>query len=60
MREYIEVITLTNDWETILNRHDVAWILIPRNELLAQHLHTLDNWTAIYEDETAVIFRANR
>ncbi|HEU0296351.1 MAG TPA: hypothetical protein VFR47_26680 [Anaerolineales bacterium] len=57
MREYIEVITLTNGWEEILTRHDVSWMLIPRHEMLATHLYTDETWTAIYEDDTAVIFR---
>jgi hypothetical protein len=57
MREYIEVITLTDGWEAILARHDVSWMLIPRNEILARHLYTDEGWTVVYEDETAVIFR---
>jgi hypothetical protein len=59
MREYIDVITLTDGWEKILERHDVSWMLIPRNEMLAQHLYTVDDWTVIYEDDTSVIFRRN-
>jgi hypothetical protein len=59
MREYIEVITLTDGWEKILERHDVSWMLIPRNEMLAQYLYTVDDWTVIYEDDTSVIFRRN-
>jgi hypothetical protein len=59
MREYIEVITLTHGWEEILTRHDVSWMLIPRNEMLARHLYSDENWSAIYEDNTAVIFRRN-
>jgi len=60
MREYIEVITLTDGWEEILARHDVAWMLIPRNEILAQRMYTAKNWIAIYEDNTSVIFRRNQ
>jgi len=59
MREYIEVITLTDGWEEILTRHDVAWMLIPRNEMLARHLYGDENWNKIYEDDTAVIYRRN-
>jgi hypothetical protein len=60
MREYIEVITLTDGWEEILDRHDISWMLIPRNEMLARYLYTDENWTTIYEDDTAVIFRRNK
>src|SRR6185503_19049251 len=53
MHEYIDVITLTDGWEEILTRHDVSWMLIPRKEILAQYLYRDENWTAIYEDNTA-------
>jgi hypothetical protein len=60
MREYIDVITLTDGWEEILTRHDVSWMLIPRKEMLASHLYHAENWDKIYEDDTAVIFRRNK
>ena len=60
MREYIEVITLTDGWEEILTRHNVSWMLIPRNEMLARYLYSDENWNKIYEDDTAVIFRRNK
>jgi hypothetical protein len=60
MREYIDVITLTSGWKDILARHDVSWMLIPRNETLARYLYTVDDWTAIYEDDTSVIFRRSQ
>ena len=59
MREYMGVIGLADGWEDILARHDVSWMLIPRNEMLAKQLYTLDEWTPIYEDDTSVIFRRN-
>jgi hypothetical protein len=57
MREYIEVISLADGWEDILARHDVSWMLIPRDEMLAKRLYTVDDWIVIYEDNTSVIFR---
>jgi len=59
MREYIEVISLSKGWEAILDKHDVSWMLIPRGELLAKYLYSVDDdaWNVIYEDTTAVIFR---
>ena len=59
MREYIEVISLSEGWEEILDKHDVSWMLIPRNETLAKYLYSVDDdvWNVIYEDGTAVIFR---
>jgi hypothetical protein len=59
MREYIEVISLSEGWEEILDKHDVSWMVIPRDEVLAKHLYSIedDAWNVIYEDKTAVIFR---
>ena len=58
-REYLDVINLSADWEKILDKHDVSWMLIPRNEGLAKYLYAVDDdaWHVIYEDKTAVIFR---
>jgi hypothetical protein len=59
MREYFDVINLSADWQNILDKHEVSWMLIPRNEALAKYLYAVDDdaWRVIYEDETAVIFR---
>ncbi len=59
MREYFEVINLSTGWEGILDKYNVSWLLIPRNESLAKHLYSMDDdaWNVIYEDGTAVIFR---
>jgi hypothetical protein len=58
MREYIEVISLSDGWENILDKHQVDWLLIPRDDMLAQAIESRPNeWTVLYEDATAVIFR---
>ena len=59
MREYYDVIDLNANWEDVLAKHAVSWMLIPRNEGLAKYLYSVndDAWHVIYEDETAVIFR---
>lgn len=56
-RDYLDVLNLSDGWEKILDEHDISWMLIPRDEMMARYLYTDDNWTAIYEDPTAVIFR---
>lgn len=59
MREYFDVINLNGNWENILDRYDVAWLIIPRDGTLAKYLYSKDDdpWKVIYEDQTAVIFR---
>jgi hypothetical protein len=59
MREYFDVIDVSPNWETILDKHHVSWMLIPRDGILAKYLYSVndDAWYMIYEDNTAVIFR---
>jgi hypothetical protein len=59
MREYFDVIDLNTNWESILDKHDVSWMIIPRNEALAKYLYSVHDgpWHVIYQDDTAVIFR---
>ena len=58
-REYLDVMSMGSDWEKILDKYNVAWMLIPRNEPLAQTLKAdqTDPWNVIYEDDTAIILR---
>jgi hypothetical protein len=57
-REYLDVINLSDGWEKILDNHDVSWMLIPRDDVLAKHLFSNDKdmWKLIYADNTAAIF----
>jgi len=57
-REYIEVVSLRNDWEGILDKYDVSWIITQRTGLLGRHLLSdpTDAWNLDYEDNTTVIF----
>jgi len=59
LREYADVIHLSDDWEDILDKYEVAWMLIPRNGALARYFYSVDtdDWNVIYEDDIAVIFR---
>lgn len=58
-REYLEVISLNDGWEKILDKYDVAWMLIPTRDRMGQYLisNQEDDWTVIYQDDTAVILR---
>jgi hypothetical protein len=62
MREYFDVIDLSADWEKVLDKHTVAWMLIPRNEGLAKYLYAVDDdaWNVVYEDDISVIFRRDK
>jgi len=57
-REYLEVVSMSADWEAILDKHGVSWIIVERSGLLGTHLLSDENdpWNLIYEDNTTVIF----
>ena len=56
MREYLDVITLSDGWEGILDRHKVSWMIIPSNGSLARYLSPIENdaWKIIYKDNTEI------
>lgn len=54
-REYEHVITLSKDWEDILKKYDIKWVIVRREASLAKALTASGNWTSAYEDATAII-----
>ena len=55
-REYEHVITVGNDWEEILEKYDVDWVLIPTGSKLSAALENNDLWSLDYDDPTAQLF----
>ena len=55
-REYEQVITQGNGWDSILNKYEVNWVIIRVNTSLAKTLSSSASWTIVYEDKTAIIF----
>jgi hypothetical protein len=54
-REYEQVITLNRDWEEILTKYDVHWVIMRKTAPLVNALSNRDPWELVYEDETTVI-----
>ena len=54
-RQYEQVITLSRDWEEILERYKVGWVLMPVNSALVRTLNDHPDWEVVYEDVTAAI-----
>jgi hypothetical protein len=54
-REYERVITVDADWEEILAKYDVAWVIVRASAPLESALAALGNWEIVYEDQTAII-----
>ena len=53
---YLNVITLGDGWQTVLQRYDVQWAIIPVDSALSQEL-IKDGWRVLYQDSTAIILR---
>lgn len=56
--EYVEVVTLRENWEDILAKYDVRWAIIKSDEAqLADALQNELGWKMLYKDNTAIILR---
>src|SRR5690606_14643706 len=60
MREYSQVIAAEPEWEIILQKYDVEWLLIHKNSTLDNILKSNQFWELIYQDETAAIYRKTK
>jgi hypothetical protein len=55
-RQYEQVITLSGEWEGILDQYQVSWMIMPTGSALIRALNSDPNWGVVYQDPTAVIF----
>ena len=54
-KEYERVVTLGEDWERILAKYNVTWVIVRANTPLAEALSTSGDWVIAYQDQTAII-----
>jgi len=57
LKDYLKAIRLTPDWEKFLNEKRVNWVLVPAESSLANMLEERSQWSVVYRDGTAVLFR---
>jgi hypothetical protein len=55
-REYLKVEAAEPGWETVLDRYDVRWIIVPVNSPLAIQLNQSLAWSAKYKDNTTGVW----
>jgi hypothetical protein len=55
-KTYLNVITLGDGWQTVLQHYDVQWAIIPVDSALSREL-IKDGWNTLYKDSTAIILR---
>jgi hypothetical protein len=58
--KYIDVMNVKYDWEKNLNRYGIDTILLQPDAALAGALKESSRWRVIYDDGTAIVFRAAR
>lgn len=57
LKEYEQVINLEHSWKSVLEKYQVAWILLPVDAGLATALKERPDWEVLYDDQQAIIFR---
>jgi len=55
MRDYDQIISANDDWESLLQKYEVDWLIIPVNTPLAGEISNAANWEIVYSDNTAMI-----
>ncbi len=56
VREYLQVINARAGWENVLEKYNVAWVIVPPQRALANELARSDKWREIFRDENAVVW----
>lgn len=60
VREYLNVINARGDWEGILEKYNVAWVIVPPPRPLANELARSKEWREVYRDEGAGVWVRNK
>ncbi len=55
-RQYLTVQNLESGWQSVLDRYQVAWAIVPINSPLSHQL-VADGWRVLHQDTTAIILR---
>lgn len=55
-KEYVRIRELGTDWESLIEKHDVRWALIPVDVPLVQGLELHPDWDLVYSDSVAMAF----
>ena len=57
LKDYLQVVRATHNWEKKLNQDDVNCVLVPSNSSIASLLKESPQWKLVHEDETAMLFQ---
>jgi hypothetical protein len=56
LKDYLKVMQVEPEWESVLDAKHVNWVLIPVNSALTTVMKITPAWSVIHEDKTAVLF----
>lgn len=59
MKDYYKIVSLKPDWEKILEKYKITWIMYDTGSPLSRYLMERKDWKLIYEDKVADIFVKN-
>lgn len=57
VKEYLTTLRGQDNWQTILQKYDVSWAIIPTDIPMVEALQDKLGWQIIYQDHTATILR---
>lgn len=57
LKDYIKVVSVSVEWETVLDRERVSWVLAPNGSSLANILEQSSQWGTIHKDDCAELFQ---
>ncbi len=59
MKEYNKVVKFDADWESVMKKYDMNWIIYDADSPLCRYLLIRNDWRLIYADKVADIFVRN-
>lgn len=59
LKNYFDVVDLKPEWKEVLDRFDIAWMMITANSPLSVLLLETDQWSLVYADKVANVFVRN-
>ena len=57
LREYDQIISANGNWQDLLEKHHVDWVIVPVDSPLADGIESASNWETSHFDNIAVIGR---
>ncbi|MCL4393227.1 MAG: hypothetical protein M1482_00115 [Chloroflexi bacterium] len=55
-REYVDILSGPPDWEQLLDRYNIGWVILPPTRPLSLRLNQSPDWVLWYKDSTAGVW----